>query len=470
MEEFLQSCSAALKGSSQDGSAGIHVVLGSESCDLDSMVSSLAYAYFLFRTSPRPHGTPVAVMNIPRAEFPLRSDSILLLREVGVSPDSLVFRDQLDLARLHGDKRLTLTLVHHNVLPRADRDLEAAVVEVIDHHHLERTPSTSCRVAVETVASCATLVTERIQLRAPELLEPPLALLLYGAILLDCVNMAPAAGQVTARDSQAACYLETRFLDLPPRGALFQSLQSARADLSGLSTEQILMKDMKKISGEDLNLAISTVYMTLDMFLQRRSLQQELCEFCHKHRLGALVAMTISFREGSSEPCRQLAVYSASTLYREEVSQALEHAHSLSLSLSPVSSPYKDVKAYHQGNTLASRKKLLPFLRNFLREWDRRQVHYGEVGEDLDDNFDQSLSPVMDGEPRPRVYSTSRHHRRRLQGAEDCGTEEELGVPPTPVNSLAEGCPLDGGLGRLNHDAILERFSQLGRGDEEEQS
>ena len=153
-----------------------------------------------------------------------------------------------------------------------------------------------------------------------------------------------------------------------------------------------------------------------------------------------------------------------------QVSQALEHAHSPSLSLSPVSSPYKDVKAYHQDNTLASCKKLLPVLRNFLQEWDRKQVHCGEVGEDLDDNFDQSLSPGMDGEPRPRVYSACRHHRRRLQGAENCGPEEELWVPPTPMNSLAEGCPLDGGLGRLNHDAILERFSRLGRGDEEEQS
>ncbi|CDQ80748.1 unnamed protein product [Oncorhynchus mykiss] len=53
------------------------------------------------------------------------------------------------------------------------------------------------------------------------------------------------------------------------------------------------------------------------MFLQRKSLQRELCEFCHKHRFGAVVAMTISFNE-RSEPHRQLAVYSSSTLYREE--------------------------------------------------------------------------------------------------------------------------------------------------------
>ena len=30
-----------------EGSPGFHVVLGNEACDLDSMVSALAYAYFL---------------------------------------------------------------------------------------------------------------------------------------------------------------------------------------------------------------------------------------------------------------------------------------------------------------------------------------------------------------------------------------------------------------------------------------
>lgn len=59
------------------------------------------------------------VLNIPRAEFPLRSDSIFLLRETGLSQDYLLFRDEVDLHGLHKNKQLTLTLVDHNVLPRS---------------------------------------------------------------------------------------------------------------------------------------------------------------------------------------------------------------------------------------------------------------------------------------------------------------------------------------------------------------
>lgn len=54
-----------------------------------------------------------------------------------------------------------------------------------------------------------------------------------GTIVLDCVNMAPEAGKVTPKDSQYASLLETRFPNLPPRGALFQSLQNAKFDVSG---------------------------------------------------------------------------------------------------------------------------------------------------------------------------------------------------------------------------------------------
>ncbi|XP_010872021.2 exopolyphosphatase PRUNE1 [Esox lucius] len=465
MEVFLQRCSAAKKVCLED-SSGVHVVLGNEACDLDSMVSSLAFAYFLSRTSGGLGKTVVPVLNIRRAEFPLRSDNVLLLKESGVPLEVLVFRDEVDLAGLHKAKRLALTLVDHNVLSSADRELEEAVVEVIDHHHLERTPSPSCSVTVETVGSCATLVTERIHHKAPEVLDRQVAQLLYGAILLDCVNMSPEAGKVTPKDRQVACLLESRFSDLPPRGALFQSLQSAKFDVSGLSTEQILLKDMKVVSCGDLTLAISAVYMTLDMFLQRRSILQELCEFCHKHGFGAVVAMTISFNE-QCEPHRQLAVYSSSTLYREQVSHALEKARNPSLSLSPMSSPYNDIRSYLQGNALATRKKVLPVLKDFLKEWNLKQVHCGEA-EDFEelDNFDPTGSPGMDVDNRPRCFSASRHHRRRLLGSEDSGMEDDFQVPATPMNSLVEGCPLDDGLPRISAEAILEKFSHLGGGAE----
>lgn len=61
------------------------------------------------------------------------------------------------------------------------------------------------------------------------------------AVVLDCVNMAPSAGKVTPKDAQFAAALECRFPALPPRDALFQSLNDAKFDVSGQSQKTVYL-------------------------------------------------------------------------------------------------------------------------------------------------------------------------------------------------------------------------------------
>ncbi|XP_071356140.1 exopolyphosphatase PRUNE1-like isoform X10 [Trachinotus anak] len=563
MDELLVSSRAAAKAGFHRNQK-VHIILSSESCDLDSVVSSLAMAYFLSRTSSGPPGCSLVfpVLNIPRSQFHLRADVLLLLREAGITMETLVFRDEVDLARLHGNRRLALTLVDHNILPSKDSDLQGAVVEVIDPHILERTPSFSCPVTMEMVMSCATLVMEQILSRAPEILDQQLALLLYGetqghrrhcvlcrcvcllsvlcrcycllSVLCRCVSVSclssagvtvsrvssagvsvscvssagvsvsrvfsagvsvsclssagvsvsPVAGKVRGKDSQMFQLLQTQFPDLPHRDALHSALRSAKFDLSGFTTEQILLNNMKTVAGGDLRVAVSIVYMSLDLFLQRTNLQQEICHFCQSHHLDAVVAMTISFNDQSDEPVRQVAIYSSNLLYRQEINHALLNSHSPTLCLSPASSPYKDILTYHQDNALASRRNVIPVLTHFLSDWWQREVHCGAGGEELEDQLDQSdvmiydtfpvneeSADLSDADRLPHVYSACCHHQRRLQlGAGDYGNVEEdyrgrMMPPPPPMNSLVDGCPLDSS---FNQEALLEKFSRMGGGEEEQ--
>uniref|UniRef100_A0A3B4Z849 Prune exopolyphosphatase 1 n=1 Tax=Seriola lalandi dorsalis TaxID=1841481 RepID=A0A3B4Z849_SERLL len=221
-----------------------------ESCDLDSVVSSLAMAYFLFRTSSGPPGCSLVlpVLNIPRSQFHLRADVLLLLREASIATETLVFRDEVDLAHLHGNRRLALTLVDHNILPSTDRDLEGAVVEVIDHHQLQRTTSFACPVTMEMVLSCATLVTERILSRAPEILDQQLALLLYVSVIKFTCDVAAAD-----------------FNGLENDVLLINVDVIVCVCVSGFTTEQILLNNMKTVAGGNLKVAVSIVYMSLDV-------------------------------------------------------------------------------------------------------------------------------------------------------------------------------------------------------------
>lgn len=202
--------------------------------------------------------------------------------------------------------------------------------------------------------------------------------------------------------------------------------------------------------------------LPIQTFLCRPDFLQDLDAFCQARGYTGLVAMTISFNE-RNEPSRQLAVYSrcetlrstvsggtrhptaqgsgvgarqfsavvcpksprfwgcwgvpAATFPPSQVCRALEEATTPSLHLQPLPSPWSCVGAYAQGNTLASRKKVLPILRAAL------------------------------GGP----------------GAAG-GPEEEVIPPPTPMNSLVEECPLAQAVPPLCPQDVLERVSRIAAG------
>lgn len=171
--------------------------------------------------------------------------------------------------------------------------------------------------------------------------------------------------------------LEQRFPELPARDAVFGALQAAKFDvtgvcarevaprcvplslgtgrcpgphpfghLPGLTTEQMLRKDLKVISNDEVVVAISGVFEDLEVrlggegeteagsgtqvmlrllcsvqiFLLRPGLLQDLESFCQSRGYAGLVAMTVSFNE-RHEPTRKLAVYSPQEPLRSTVSQ-----------------------------------------------------------------------------------------------------------------------------------------------------
>ncbi|XP_058016212.1 exopolyphosphatase PRUNE1 isoform X2 [Ahaetulla prasina] len=457
MESFLAGCRAALQDHVQSKRA-VHVVLGNEACDLDSMVSALVLAYFLAKTSPDSKAAFVPVLNIPRADFPLRTESTFLLLQQRIPEEVLIFRDEIDLAGLHKAGLLSLTLVDHHILPSKDAALEAAVVEVMDHRPLEWERPPTCRVTAELVGSCTTLVTERLFQAQVPILDGQIAAMLYGTILLDCVNMAVEAGKVTLRDARCVSRLESSFSELQPRNRVFDALQRAKFDVSGLTTEQMLRKDLKSLTSKKATVAISALYMSLQDFLHRPGLEQELADFCHQKGFDLLIAMAISFGD-HKKPFRQLAVYGQQAEFQEAACQALEGSSNPSLGLIRLETPCHTVRAYQQVNTGASRKKVLPIVREFLHQWARASP----TGPDMQPELSSCVPPT-------RVDPQGAGSRDPSGAAKDApkpprlgeeAAEEDTLLPPTPMNSLVDECPLHQGLPEVSPEAIFERVNRI---------
>jgi inorganic pyrophosphatase/exopolyphosphatase len=76
-------------------SSAVNIVMGNESCDLDSAVSALVYAYLLYSEMSADARESVAViplLNILRKELPLKTEVTYYLKKNGIPLDLLVFR------------------------------------------------------------------------------------------------------------------------------------------------------------------------------------------------------------------------------------------------------------------------------------------------------------------------------------------------------------------------------------------
>lgn len=196
----------------------VHVVLGNEAADADSIISALVYAYVRHEAQrrQRQHSTDteahteahtethteagteanteahteantqantqvntaptcfVPVVAVPRAELALRCDVVALLAALAVDVDAVAFVDEFPWRHAAFEQRrarLRLTLVDHNALSNRRVPVDAAaadVAEILDHHaDLGRHGEAPRREVAfadgrALVASTCTLVAERL--------------------------------------------------------------------------------------------------------------------------------------------------------------------------------------------------------------------------------------------------------------------------------------------------------------------
>lgn len=232
----------------------IHFVLGNESADLDSIVSSICYAYLLAEENRNEFYIPL--LNIPREEILLRKDVLYLFELLDISLDDLLFYDDLPFINLFQEKRLCINLVDHNVLRRGLIGFSDVVERIIDHHADENKmyPLIGENKLIAPVGSNATLIAEKIFASSNVKCFSELATLLLAPILIDTSNF--KSEKMTPRDIEAAKKLK-KIASIPKD--FYPQLKNAKNDVSGLTVEMLLRKDFKEYLDEDIVYGISSL-------------------------------------------------------------------------------------------------------------------------------------------------------------------------------------------------------------------
>lgn len=397
--------------------------------DLDSLTSSLLYAYIRSST-PTPNAfTPlyIPVTNIPAADVDIRPEFLKVLSHANLESQHLITLDDLpDLSSIgsqlppHNTKWV---LVDHNALQGALGSIYSGRVQgAIDHHEDEgKVPKdTGDEPRMITKAgSCTSLVTEYCakpwdglsssaqfsgaahgqddasgvvdDSAVSALWDAQIAKLALASIVVDTANL-QSKDKVTDHDKYAVKYLEAKIMAAPQvsrdfdRGKFYKEISAAKKDIGSLPLRDILRKDYKQWTEGKLNLGVSSVVRPIEFLLEKakeetqdKSKQEAFLaaieHFAQERNLQIHGIMTTS-TSASGDFQRELLVWSftpeakqAAQEFSENAAQelGLEDWHSSDgPSLDDVESDEKWRKAWWQRKVQHSRKRVAPLLRQAM--------------------------------------------------------------------------------------------------------
>lgn len=134
------------------------------------------------------------------------------------------------------------------------------VIQIFDHRPLDinaKIPA-ECKVNINEVGSCATLIADEILTKEQSMDDfVDILSFLRGPIVLDTINFSPEADKSRPLDVDVNKKIEHLLQsDGHDKNTLFNDLVKARSDVGGLTSMQLLSKDLKIITNKSKSMVI----------------------------------------------------------------------------------------------------------------------------------------------------------------------------------------------------------------------
>lgn len=311
--------SSYLHSSKQDferlrGHSQVHFVMGNEAADLDSVVSSIAFAYLLQKENPNDLYIPL--VNMQRHELNLRPDVLYILNN-HLSLDNLLFLNEASLEELHKSGLLRLNLVDHNVLTPRQRQYSSTVERVVDHHVDEKVQYPLLVMKnITVIGSTASLITEYFQKSIATKMNSDIALMLFAPILID-TNELKNKDKTTQRDIDAVNYLQT-YAEIPSKYC--ETIFDKKHNVDFLTPEMAFAKDYKAFLDDTILYGIASIPQSIYWGQTKvPELIPDLEKFAQERNLTFLILLM--YNPDKEGPKRVLLVYSST----EELSSAFKN-------------------------------------------------------------------------------------------------------------------------------------------------
>lgn len=284
--------------------------------DLDSLTSSILYAYLRSLKPPQKAFTPlyIPLLNIPEADVRIRPEFAALFQHANISASHLVTLDDLPpferIEKVLDPASTCWILVDHNKLQGVLGSIYSGRVRGFIDHHVEENvgpQNTSLEPheprLVEKCGSCTSLVIRTFRTTWDAIStssqssgaahaqgnslvddgmvrkrwEAQIAKLALASVLIDTADLT-AEGKVEAADREAVQYLNAKIQSSPrdartwDRKQFYKEINDAKTNIDGLEFNEILRKDYKEWTQNGTKLGISSVVKSFE-FLTAKAQQ-----------------------------------------------------------------------------------------------------------------------------------------------------------------------------------------------------
>ncbi|XP_037633603.1 protein prune homolog 2-like isoform X3 [Sebastes umbrosus] len=309
MEEYLRSVQSRLGADALEDP--IHAVLGGPEPDVDTVAATLCIALHLSQKETS-GGVCVPVLWRRRCDTVLPGETVRFLRRVKICESSLLWREDVDLVKLHHTGKLSLTLLRDGLLDSYEyHTLESSIQRVVHHDGQQDAGDDGASSAVTTVAG-------EILQEAAEHIGAALGETLGEALRLQSEALWIKHGRRSAQLEELMRSLE-QWCDVTAG----QHDEAKPQDL-----EQLLTLDLKEFSDGEMTIALTSVTTYKEDW---HGYVDGLKSFSHRHGYDGLVVL-LSINDTVHHPRQQVAVYSNNTDLLNQICCELEESSSWSLS------------------------------------------------------------------------------------------------------------------------------------------
>ena len=346
----------------------LNIVCGNQSCDMDSVMSALTYAYYSYLK--RPEQPIIPVLNIPKEDLKLRKDIIYVLsKKANISQgDNLLFFIK-DIANYKQEKKLNIhaVLVDHNKLEGEAELVVDEIVGIIDHHEDSGTSRDSIIKyhgpdIIKVTGSCSSLITNywARQLNNDLSAMKNTVELSLAAVLIDTNNF---QYKVEAPDEEAFRIYKSQLSPTYSLEKYFDEIKKEKNNLDGLSISDLLRKDYKQFEFGGYRVGMSAIVKPTSWLIEQYG-ADEIVHDCNEYsrEMDVLILLTSFMEKGNFH--RELVIVTKNNQLQSQILKGIESP----LKLEALQETGFGYTVYNQKNTESSRKQVAPAVKNAIEK------------------------------------------------------------------------------------------------------